>query len=127
MTEVLFTSGISTPVRLKGGWIVPITFQGEGRARFRLQHTRDRNGQPDDLAWADVTRVSDGTQQPKAAINSGDSTVMGVLVDWIEGMSKVHYRRFRAEWLRVVPHDEADEEQVAQCAAFSVTMETAHA
>lgn len=127
MTDILFAGGVSTPSRLRGGWIVPIEFHGEGRARFRLQHTREHNGQPDDLAWADVTRISDGTQQPKAAINAGDSTVGGVLVDWIEGPTKVYYRRFRAEWIRVVPHDEADEEAVAQCGAFSVYMEPSHA
>jgi len=123
MLEALYSAGQSTPAKLKGGWIVPIRFEGEGRARFRLQHTRDRNGEPDDLAWADVTRISDGTQQPRAAINADDSTVMGVLVDWVEGDTKVFYRRFRADWIRVVPHDELDEEAVAQCGAFSVNME----
>jgi hypothetical protein len=123
MLEALYTAGKPTPARLKGGWILPISFTGEGRARFRLQHTRDRNGEPDDLAWADVTLVSDATRTPKAAINGGDSTVSGVLVDWVEGEQKVFYRRYRAEWIRVVPHDEEDEEALKQCAAFSVTME----
>lgn len=122
MLETIFTAGTPTPAKLRGGWIIPIHFEGQGRARFRLQHTRDRNGAPDDLAWADVTRVSDATQNPKAAINGGDNTITGVLVDWVEGPMKVFYRRYRAEWIRVVPHDE-DEEALKQCAAFSVNLE----
>lgn len=122
MFATLYDKGTSTPQRLRGGWIVPLKFSGPGRARFRLQHTSDRNGAPDDLGWSDVTLVSDASARPHAAINS-DSTVSGVLVDWVEGLLQVFYRRFRAEWLRVVPHQQDDEECLQSCAAFFVTME----
>lgn len=125
MLEALYTAGRSTPVRLKGAWIVPITFEGDGRARFRLQHTRDRNGEPDDLAWVDVTRISDATRNPKDAL-TGDSTVAGVLVDWVEGVTTVYYRRFHADWLRVVPHDWEDDNATELCGAFSVKLENSN-
>lgn len=123
MPAPLFAQGQSTPQRLPDAWIVPIRFNGEAKARFRLQHTADRNGEPDDLLWADVTRVSDAAQKPRDSFNAGDHTISGVLVDWIEGEMTVFYRRFKAKWLRVIPHDD-DEEALAQCRAFSATMET---
>lgn len=124
MSTQLFASGEPQAQRIPDAWIVPIRFSGQGRARFRLQHTADRHGQPDDLLWADVTSVCDARQRPRDALNTGDHTIGGVLVDWIEGEAIVFYRRFRAKWLRVVPHDEGDDEALALCRAYTVNMET---
>lgn len=122
MRPSLFHLGKSTPQPIPDAWIVPIRFDGVARARFRLQHTIDRNGAPDDLLWADVSAVSDARQRPADSMNS-DRTITGVLVDWIEGDVTVFYRRFKAAWLRVIPHDD-DEEAVALCEGYSVNLES---
>lgn len=124
MPVSLFANGEPQAQRLDDAWLHKIIFSGEGRARFRLQHTADRHGQPDDLLWADVTSVCDARQRPRDSLNSGDHTIAGVLVDWVEGEATVFYRRFRAKWLRVVPHDEGDNEALALCRAYTVNLET---
>lgn len=45
--------------------------------------------------------------------------VRGVLVDWVDGDTDVTYRRYRADWLRVVPFDEFDAELVERCRKFA--------
>lgn len=97
---------------------VRVEFRGTGRARFRLQHTRSFNGEPDTLSWSDVTQVSNGAlASPEDGVD-GRTRLVGVLVDWVEGDTDVPYRRYRADWLRVVPFDEFDKELVEQCLRY---------
>jgi hypothetical protein len=110
---------LDKPLRIDGD--VLIRFCGEGRARFRLQHAADRDGAPDDLGWCDISAVSDRRVMPEAAIDR-ENGVRAVLLDQVDGEATVAYRRFAADWLRVVPHYD-DEEAREQCSKYRISME----
>jgi len=100
-----------------------IAFRGAGPARFRLEHARDRNGEPDSLSWCEVSQASNGAAAPPTAEGLGHGRILnGVLVDVVDGNTDVFYRRHNAGWLRVVPHDPDDAEETERCAAYSVTV-----
>lgn len=116
---ILFVNGEVKATRIEGDSI--IEFQGPCEARFRLQHTKDYNGEPDDLLWSDVSMMSDATLP---LFESQDDlrrfNPFGVLVDTVPGYRRVVYRKARAEWLRVIPFDADDKANVEACAAFVV-------
>ena len=135
--EVLFNRGTSTPRKISGT-LTRIAFHGEGEARFCLQHTRDDNGQPDELSWVDVSGMSDGRLESPLTeldgIKPGMTTLppryigmvrRPVLVDRVAGEVDVLYRRHIAEWLRVIPMDikQGNGGCCHPCAAYRVTME----
>jgi hypothetical protein len=48
----------------------------------------------------------------------------GVLVDVVNGDDlEVLYRRHSADWLRVVPRDEDDADNIERCAAYEIAIE----
>lgn len=98
---------------------VVISFRGAGPARFRVQHTRDADGAPDDLAWCDCSMMSNADIEPKDAVEDG---MVAVLVDAIDGDRDIRYRRFKADWLRVLAHDDEDETEREACARYAVTI-----
>src|SRR5262245_9622541 len=115
---------LGQPVRIDGD--IVLKFTGTGRARFRFQHARDCNGQPDDLSWSDVTIMSHpavgGFTPPDNVLRGGS------LVDWVSGDVEVHYQRHTASWVRVVPHlsyadAKQDEEAIESCKRYSFSLE----
>ena len=134
--EVLFNRGTITP-RKVSGTIARIAFRGEGEARFVLQHTRDENGQPDELSWVEVSGLSDGSIDPLTEVEGwkpGMTTLpprfLGsvrrpVLVDRVTGNADVLYRRHIADWLRVIPLDvkQGNGGCCHPCGAYRVTMD----
>lgn len=133
---------LGAPIRIDGD--VRIAFRGRGEARFRLQHTLDRDGRPDDFSWCDVSRICDGRIKPEDAIQrdpgedqrSGHTTA---LVDFVNGDLDVVYRRYLASWLRVLIDDdialrgageaanEADKAMLARCLDYRVSVEPVEA
>jgi hypothetical protein len=123
--DVLFDHGKVTPQPVTGK-AARIIFRGQGLARFRLQHTRDVNGKPDDLCWCEVSNLSNGRADPEKLVDKVNGTVRGgLLVDQIEGDVDVVYRRHIADWLRIVPLEEPDEKSEQQCIPYVVTVEAA--
>lgn len=117
---VLFERGVTKPARIEADAV--IEFFGPCEARFRLQHTRDFFGGPDDLLWSDVSTMSDASQPPFTS--EQDLTrfnPFGVLVDVVQVYERVFYRKANAEWIRVVPFDPADQKNVENCSLFAVT------
>lgn len=117
---ILFEGGKIEAVRIETDAV--IEFEGPGEARFRLQHTKDFNGGPDDLLWSDVSLMSDASLpliEKKEDLARFDP--FGVLVDRVHGYRRVVYRRHSAEWIRVVPFDVADASNLEACAKFTVT------
>ena len=101
-----------------------ISFRGAGPARFRLEHARDCNGEPDSLSWCEVSQASNGAvaRPTEEGLAHGRVLLNGVLVDVIDGDTEVLYRRHNAGWLRVVAHDQDDEEEVKRCGAYTLTL-----
>ncbi|WP_027581478.1 hypothetical protein [Bradyrhizobium sp. Ai1a-2] len=104
-------------VRIEGDAL--ITFRGSGPARFRIQHTRDLDGAPDALTWCDVSMISNADMEPRDAI--GKDSLVPLLVDHIDGDHDIRYRRYRADWLRVLPLDD-DEAAIEACARYAITI-----
>jgi hypothetical protein len=100
-----------------------ISFRGNGSARFRIQHTRDDHGQPDEFGWCDCSAMSDASVDPPAAIEKDGS--VAVLVDTIDHDLNVRYRRFKADWLRVLPLDNEDEAACARCKDYTIAIRPA--
>lgn len=121
-SAVLYAGGRSTPRPLEGDGAV-IRFEGDGRARFRIQHTRDRAGRPDRFGWVDVSNLSNGEMEEDTAVDQRTNLVRGVIADVIEGDTMVVYRRHVAAWLRVLPFDHHDKANIVACRAFVVSME----
>lgn len=119
---ILFEGGHVTPQAISGD-IYAIRFRGEGEARFRLQHTRDVNGEPDALGWCEVS----GLSFPRATLETmvQDDMVRGLMVDRVSGSVEVSYQRFRAQWIRLIPFDTADKRLVAACKSYRVELEEA--
>jgi hypothetical protein len=123
MSHVLFDHGTVTPQPVTGK-AARIVFRGDKAARFRLQHTNDRHGEPDDLCWCDVSNLSNGRADPEKLVDKVAGTVRGgFLVDRVEGELEVLYRRHIADWVRVVPFEDKDEATEQECAAYVVSME----
>ena len=131
--ELLFDRGTVTPQKLDGE-ITRIAFRGEGKARFRLQHTGDVDGVPSEF-WVEVSGMSDGHVDPLSELDGyrpGMTTlprryIGGVrrpaLVDQVNGNEDVLYRRTLAHWIRVIPLEGEDRECCHPCAGYRVTME----
>jgi hypothetical protein len=100
-----------------------ISFRGCGSARFRIQHTRDDHGQPDELSWCDCSAMSDASIEPQAAINKDGGVAL--LVDAIDGDRDIRYRRFKGDWLRVLPSDDEDEDACKRCEAYAIAIRPA--
>jgi len=110
---------LGVPVKLKGD--VKISFRGQGEARFRVQHTRDHHGKPDEFGWADVTAIHNAAIDRERAIDRKEHVVRGMFVDWINGNRDVAYRHYSAAWLRVIPFDD-DAASYRQCSRYSVRL-----
>jgi hypothetical protein len=111
-------AALGEPRRIEGD--VLISFRGRGRARFKVQHGRDDNGQPDDLTWCDVSLISNASiADPKKWIV--DSFVP-VFLDIVDGDLDVPYRRHKADWLRVLPVDDKDEEARDRCKKYQISI-----
>lgn len=108
--------------RLSGD--VVISFCGTGEARFRVQHTRDRFGKPDELGWCDVSALSDSRLNQFAAYDKGEHLVRGLFVDVIKGDREAIYRHYKAAWLRVIPAED-DAATRKQCAAYAISLRPA--
>jgi hypothetical protein len=122
--HVLFDHGTVTPQPVTGK-AARIVFRGEGSARFRLQHTYDRGGVPDDLCWCEVSNLSNGRHDPDKLVDKVAGTVRGgFLVDKVEGEAEFLYRRHIADWLRVVPFEDEDEASEQECGGYVVSMES---
>jgi hypothetical protein len=102
---------------------VLIGFHGEGKARFRVQHTRDREGQPAELGWCDVSAIYNRSFNPQAVIDR-ENGVRGFLVDQIISAQEVTYRRQSADWLRVIPFDEDDATREG-CGGYAIHLQAA--
>lgn len=121
--NVLFDHGSVTPQPVTGK-AVRITFRGEGAARFRLQHTRDLDGVPDDLSWCEVSNLSNGRVDPVDLVDKVAGTVRGgFLVDRVEGNTEVIYRRHIADWLRVLPFEAQETASEHDCTPYVVSVE----
>jgi hypothetical protein len=122
--DVLFDHGTVTPQPVPGK-TARIVFRGEGAARFRLQHTRDLDGTPDELSWCDVSNLSNGrAADPVALVDKVAGTVRGgFLVDQVHGDAEVLYRKHIADWLRVLPFEDPNEESETQCLPYVVSVE----
>jgi hypothetical protein len=103
---------------------VVIRFSGQGQAKFRVQHACDRDGEPDDLSWCDVSAISNRDIEQKRAIDK-DGAVRGPLVGFVNGTHEAVYRHHKAAWLRVVTDDEGDKELLRRCEAYSLTLRPA--
>lgn len=119
---ILFEGGHVTPQAIHGD-VYAIRFSGEGEARFRLQHTRDVNGEPDALGWCEVSGLSFPLATRENMVL--DDLVRGLMVDRVSGPVEVSYKRFRAQWIRVIPFDTADKSLVAACKNYRVELEEA--
>jgi len=113
---------LGVPVKLHGD--VVVSFRGHGDARFRVQHTRDHHGKPDEFGWCDVSAIYNGAIDREAAIDRQEHVVRGLFVDWINGDKDVAYRHYSAAWLRVIPFDD-DTATLKQCARYAVRMRPA--
>jgi len=103
-----------------------ISFRGSGAARFRLQHTRDCNGQPDSLSWCDVSQASNGERDAPTEATHGHGAIhSGLLVDVVEGDIEVLYRRYNAAWLRVVAAFVEDADEVEKCSGYEIRVQAA--
>ena len=116
---------LGKPTHIDGD--VVIQFRGEGLARFRVQHARDAGGMPDDLSWCDVSAISNRNIQPEKMVVIDDrktrgSTVRGWLVDQVNGDIDVGYRRHLASWLRVLPFEDDNDEELKRCQAYSISI-----
>jgi len=122
--NVLFDRGTVTPQPVPGK-AARIVFRGQGAARFRLQHTRDLDGVPDELSWCEVSNLSNGrVVDPVTLVDKVAGTVRGgFLVDQVEGDAEVIYRRHIADWLRVLPFEDSDEASEQDCAGYVVEVE----
>ena len=110
---------LGEPARIAGN--VTISFRGTGRARFRLQHTRDEGGHPDALAWCDVSQICNAdVVDPMTAV--GADSMVPLLVDQVDGDHDIRYRRYKADWLRVLPLDDDDEAARDACARYTVAI-----
>jgi hypothetical protein len=47
----------------------------------------------------------------------------GVLLDVVNGGLEMLYRRHSADWLRVIPLDEDDEDNIERCAGYEIKVE----
>jgi hypothetical protein len=118
---------IRIPHRISGN--VRISFRGSGRARFRLQHTGTYDGGPDQLAWCEVSAMSNAAlTDPRDEVDDR-GFVNDVLVDVVDGDHEVLYRRHSADWLRVVPLDAAtseiedDPDNFTACLKYEIEIE----
>jgi hypothetical protein len=115
-------TALGEAVKIAGDAVV-ISFRGQFPARFRLQHTRDLDGEPDDLGWCDVSLMSDADiTDPHEAV--GQDSLVPVLLDRVDGDREVRYRRFKADWLRVLAGDD-DEDMCERCAQYTISIRTA--
>jgi hypothetical protein len=120
---ILFDHGTIIPQPVTGR-AARIVFRGEGAARFRLQHTRDLDGMPDELSWCDVSNLSNGRVDPVNLHDKVNGTVLGgFLVDHVEGDVEVVYRRHIADWLRVLPFEARDDATEQDCIPYVVSVE----
>jgi hypothetical protein len=133
----MMSAAIRIPHRISGD--ARISFRGSGCARFRLQHTGTRDGEPEALAWCEVSAMSNAAlADPRDAIETLDSGVIvgrvfaghvigGVLVDVVDGDTDVIYRRHSADFLRITPLDtadgEIDDDNLDACARYEITIE----
>jgi hypothetical protein len=124
---VFASSMLGVPVRITGN--TRISFRGSGRAQFRLQHTGTYNGEPDALAWCEVSAMSNAAlADPRDAVDD-KGFVRGLLVDFVDGDLDVLYRRHTADWLRVVPLDAAtgeiedDPDNFTACLKYKIRIE----
>ena len=122
--NVLFDHGTVTPQPVTGK-AARIVFRGQGAARFKLQHTRDLDGTPDDLSWCDVSNLSNGrVVDPVNLVDKVAGTVRGgFLVDQVEGDAEVIYRRHIADWIRVLPFEDNDKASEQDCVDYVVSLE----
>ena len=49
--------------------------------------------------------------------------VRGFLAEWVDGNTSFDYRRFSADYLRVIPFDQEDTANETACLAYTVTFE----
>jgi hypothetical protein len=112
---------LGKPIRITGD--VRVAFRGSGRARFRLQHTADRDGEPDELSWCDVSNLSNRDLADPADAIDANGFVSGFLVDVVDGDLDVLYRRHAANWLRAVPLDEDDAANTEACTRYAIAVE----
>jgi hypothetical protein len=100
----MMSAAIRISHRISGD--VRISFRGSGRARFRLQHTGTRDGEPDHFAWCEVSAMSNAVlAKPPDALDPRDGITVSskVLVDVVDGDLEVLYRRHTADgcaWCR---------------------------
>lgn len=126
---------LDEPERIDGDVTLKLT--GSGKARFRFQHTRDCDGQPDSLSWSDVTVMSHRfLPDPESVVVSeaidkdrkGSGSVRGVVLDMVDGDVEIPYRRHTASWIRVVPFltyndPETDREVTESCSRYRISLE----
>jgi len=113
---------LGAPIRLRGN--VTISFRGNGKARFRIQHTRDQHGKPYEFGWCDVSALSNGKIPLQAAIDLSQCSVRGMLVEQVNGNQDALYRHHSADWLRVIPFDD-DATSRKQCERYTVRVKVA--
>ena len=113
---------LGIPIRLRGD--VQLSFRGRGAARFRIQHTRDRYGKPDEFGWCDVSAMSNGKIGRESAVDLKECRVHGLIVDYVNGNQDVAYRHYSAAWLRVIPFDD-EPTTLEQCARYAVRVRAA--
>lgn len=101
-----------------------ISFRGAGPARFKVQHARDCDGQPDALSWCDVSQASNGARDGPTKQTHGHGAVhSGMLVDVVDGDTDVIYRRHNAGWLRVVAASDEEPDEVKKCSGYAIRLE----
>ena len=113
---------LGKPIRLSGD--VTLSFRGQGKARFRVQHTGDLNGQPDEVAWCDVSLVSNGLVPREVAIDLSECCVRGMFIEQVNGNQDALYRWHSAGWLRVLPYDD-DVATRKSCERYAVRVRAA--
>jgi hypothetical protein len=62
--------------------------------------------------------MSNADIEPKDAVGKDGS--VAVLVDHVDHDVDVRYRRFKADWLRVLPIDDEDEEACGRCKGYAI-------
>jgi hypothetical protein len=67
--------------------------------------------------------MSNGELATPADVINHHSWCASVLVDVVDGDIEVLYRRQNADWLRVVPLDEDDEDNIERCAGYEIKAE----
>jgi hypothetical protein len=72
-----------------------------------------------------VSNVSNGAlAHPAEAIDVLNGMLRGdVLVDIVNGDLEVLYRRHSADWVRIVPLDEDDADNIERCTAYEISVE----